>query len=586
MSRHNRMPGRLLLAVLLMLGHVSISNSQELDVTPLKQTEVYAFPFGVTRSGRPLLSFITNDDLQLNDSKLRLLIVAGLDGSKHTPIAAMDLTRRFYTEERYRSLREKIAISVVPCGNPDGFAKGLRNDNGFGGNPALGYPPLGESYNSPTCPEAQYLWRWIGMHAPDIVVELTEGFERQLSFGEGLPEGSLAAELQERTIGGIGTVEAISISIAPGDNFPFGGIVDNLTDENLEVLVKHVRDKEGTARKELLSRSGRNALEVCQQLANVYGNELQTTAYIPAVACMAKLRHARMTNNVPAIEEIRELAEPYLSGAKPALTNKSSLTDVAGQILWSELYELTKDERALSLVVAAVERAFDEQGLPLDVMPGHNEMSDAVFMGCPILARAGRLTGQPRYFDMCLTHMRYMLKLNLRNDGLHQHSPLNETAWGRGNGFPALGLAFALEDIPTDHPGYDEVLEAYREHMAALKKYQDVTGAWHQVIDHPESYREFSCTSMITYAMARGVRAGWIDESDYNDAITKGWEAVKLRIRTDGELIDVCTGTGKMNSLRDYFDRTAVLGQDARGGAMAYLLAVEIAMRESERAKN
>lgn len=33
------------------------------------------------------------------------------------------------------------------------------------------------AYNSKTDPEAAYVWRWIGMHAPDLVIELMAGDE-------------------------------------------------------------------------------------------------------------------------------------------------------------------------------------------------------------------------------------------------------------------------------------------------------------------------------------------------------------------------------------------------------------------------
>ncbi len=82
---------------------------------------------------------------------------------------------------------------------------------------------------------------------------------------------------------------------------------------------------------------------------------------------------------------------------------------------------------------------------------------------------------------------------------------------------------------------------------------------------------------MITYAMIRGVRRGWLDRSTYSAAIDKGWQAVKARVADDGSLVDVCTGTGKMKSLREYLDRTAILGRDPRGGAMSLLVATEMA---------
>jgi rhamnogalacturonyl hydrolase YesR len=203
-------------------------------------------------------------------------------------------------------------------------------------------------------------------------------------------------------------------------------------------------------------------------------------------------------------------------------------------------------------------------------------MSDAVFMGCPILAQVGRLTGDRKYFDMCLRHMRFMTQLNVRKDGLHRHSPLDETAWGRGNGFPALGLALSLTDLPTDDPGRAEMLAAFRAHLAALLPHQDPTGCWHQVVDVPASYRELSCTCMITFAMLRGVREGWLEREKYEPAIRRAWYAIRTRVAENGSLVDICAGTGKQTSLRDYFDRPAILGPDPRGGAMALLVATEM----------
>ena len=49
-------------------------------------------------------------------------------------------------------------------------------------------------------------------------------------------------------------------------------------------------------------------------------------------------------------------------------------------------------------------------------------------------------------------------------------------------------------------------------------------------------------------------------------------------------LLDVCTGTGKQMSLHDYWNRTAILDRDERGGAMALMAAVEIAAWEADAA--
>jgi rhamnogalacturonyl hydrolase YesR len=204
-------------------------------------------------------------------------------------------------------------------------------------------------------------------------------------------------------------------------------------------------------------------------------------------------------------------------------------------------------------------------------------MSDSLFMGTAIEAQAGRLTGERKYSDQAVSHFRFMDRLCARPDGLYRHSPLDEAAWGRGNGFPALGLCWTLLELPADHPDREAVLERHRAHLRAMLRHQDPTGAWHQVVDRPESYRELTATCMTAWAMARGVREGWLDREEFDPAIRRAWAAIRTRVADDGRLVDVCTGTGKQTSLRAYYDRGAILGRDPRGGAMALLAATELA---------
>jgi hypothetical protein len=48
-------------------------------------------------------------------------------------------------------------------------------------------------------------------------------------------------------------------------------------------------------------------------------------------------------------------------------------------------------------------------------------------------------------------------------------------------------------------------------------------------------------------------------------------------------MVDVCTGTGKHASLRDYYQRDAILGRDARGGGMGLRAATRVAEWEKSR---
>ncbi len=494
-----------------------------------------ASALGVLPDGSPIECRLTADDLDYFTPKTRILIVG----------AAPELPARF---------ARTFALSVVPSPAPE-----------------AAYPPSGEYYAGTPNAGAAYLWRWIGMHAPDLVVEYRSGGPRgwyappgsellRLPGVKPLPAGQdLVTQLGRVAPSGTGAIPALRVAADP-----------NFLPPLLAALQRARFSGPSAARREIQQRLARSPLQVARQLAAVYGHDLNEAVYIPAVALIGRLR-------LGEVADVERIVEPYVSGAKPSLPPKPTSSHYSGHLVFAELARLTSKPRYTELVRAAASQGFDAQGAPLPAMPYHNEMSDAVFMGCPILAEAGRLTGDTKYYDQAVRHMRFMLGLNLRPDGLHRHSPLDPAAWGRGNGFPALGLALSLTALPESFPGRDEMLRAFRAHLDALARRQDPTGAWHQVIDHPESYRELTATCMIGFAMLRGVRSGWLDRARFQPLIDRAWYAARTRIAASGELVDVCTGTGKQRSLRDYLDRPAILGRDPRGGAMALLFATEMA---------
>jgi rhamnogalacturonyl hydrolase YesR len=193
------------------------------------------------------------------------------------------------------------------------------------------------------------------------------------------------------------------------------------------------------------------------------------------------------------------------------------------------------------------------------------------------LAQAGALTGERKYFDMAVRHLEFMQHLDLRPDGLYRHQPVNDAAWGRGNGFAALGIALVLSDLPHDHPAFGEVLESYRALMAALLPYQNRDGLWRNVVNVPGAYPEFTGTAMIGFAMERGLKNGWLDhEPAYRSAVDRAWDAVNARSGPGGTFIDVCESTAGVETLEGYLDREAILGPDPRAGAMAMIFATEL----------
>ncbi|MFN9457426.1 MAG: glycoside hydrolase family 88 protein [Acidobacteriota bacterium] len=288
-------------------------------------------------------------------------------------------------------------------------------------------------------------------------------------------------------------------------------------------------------------RMRRTPRQVLEQLAEVYGRELKSVVYIPAFAVMGQLALGRR-------ELVDRLVAPYLDGRQDSLAQATG-SHGSGHLLFAALGQADRVKAAAAIVA-----------------PLHNEMSDSVFMACPILGAAGET-------EKAIAHLRFMEKLCLRGDGIYRHSPLDEAAWGRGNAFALLGQALLLE---TMAPPDERVLASFRALAAALLKRQDEEGMWHQVIDQPGSYAEFSATAMIAASYRKAIRAGWLPAASYQPAVEKAWRAVLRRTGADGVVMDVCESTGKQTSRQAYLDRAAIWGKDPRGGAMAMLLAGEM----------
>ena len=312
-----------------------------------------------------------------------------------------------------------------------------------------------------------------------------------------------------------------------------------------------------------IERLARPVDVVIKALSEHYGQHY-SGSYLQALALIARAENEGNEAVLPILKQA--LAEP------PKVKNGGQ---ISGQLIFCRLAK--SHPAAKERVLTTANLGLDENGKAKDMMPFHNEMSDAVFMSCPLLCEAGRLTGNEEYFYAAWNHFNGIRRLCLRPDGLYRHSPLDESAWGRGNGFPALGLSMCLQILPPDWDHYEEMKTQQVAHLESLLPFQDENGMWHQVIDHPESYAEFTCTCMISVAAIRSMRRGWIDASKWEPVIEKAWRAVLGRISLDGsELNGCCTGTGKQKNLEAYLKRKEIHGRDERGGAMALLFATEM----------
>jgi unsaturated rhamnogalacturonyl hydrolase len=450
-----------------------------------------------------------------------VLVVGGLAGDD----ASVATVHHAVAElEAVRARRRPVDILAIPLANPDGAS--------------LEFPPHGAAYRENAA--SHVLWRFIGAHAPDLV--LIAGPD---PFGL---ESALAANAPA----GVGLVPSRAWSAS-----------DRL--ERLEAAEIPV----SAAHREIERRLDRTPRQLAEELGAFYGHDFDQPIYINAIALTVQLKLGR-------VDEVRKLVEPYVDGTKDSLARPNALS-MAGHIVFTDLARVTGDPRYMAIVRKVADLGFDEHGVMREAMPYHNEFSDSVFMGTTIAAQAGALTGERKYFDLAARHLKFMQGLDLRADGLYRHQPATDAAWGRGNAFAALGVALTLGELPREHPAYAEVLRSFRAHMAALLPYQNRDGLWRNVIDHPGAYGEFSATAMIGFAMQRGLRNGWFEHAEpYREAVARAWRAVDARTGSDGTVIDVCESTARITSLDGYLKREAILGKDARAGAMAMLFAAEL----------
>ncbi len=87
--------------------------------------------------------------------------------------------------------------------------------------------------------------------------------------------------------------------------------------------------------------------------------------------------------------------------------------------------------------------------------------------------------------------------------------------WSRAIGWYVMALADVLDVFPFDHPARPEFIKILVRTLTAVSHFQDkTTGLWWQVLDHndrPGNYLEASGSCMFVYAMAKGVRQGYLE---------------------------------------------------------------------------
>jgi unsaturated rhamnogalacturonyl hydrolase len=225
---------------------------------------------------------------------------------------------------------------------------------------------------------------------------------------------------------------------------------------------------------------------------------------------------------------------------------------------------------------------------------------DGAYMAEPFRAAYAATFHEPGDFDDIAKQLLLMdAKMRDPKTGLLRHgwdesrqmkwadatTGLSPEVWARAMGWYAMALVDVLDWIPTDHPQRAALVSAMNRTAAAVVAYQDKkTGLWWQVMDKggtPGNYTEASASSMFVYALAKGVRMGYLPQS-YEANARHGWEGIqKAFVSTGTDGLMVLNGTVKVGGLGgtpyrsgtfDYYVGEKTIANDAKGVG-AFLLA-------------
>ncbi|MGE0042457.1 MAG: glycoside hydrolase family 88 protein, partial [Vicinamibacterales bacterium] len=524
--------GLVLAAVLLWAGQPAAQSPQGPLASTLSTLAAGADGYaadsaGMARSGRRIASLEPTSSAAA--ANRRLVIVGGLDGDTAVANAIVEYLQRSLG----RGPLARWDVAAIPCARPEAC------DGGGGTSvPTAVFPPDGGFFNTKDDLEARYVWRWVAMQAPDLVIDVRAGAASRAAnaparglasdAGEAAP-ASLAAALGDGAPSGLAPVAAVQLTT------PADGVSDAL-----DALLASAKALERSPlRREVASRLGRSPLDVARLLAPKYPAQ-PSISYIPGLAWSGALRLAETTGEARWREKPLADMAPWLNGTKPTIAEPFLLTSLAGMLAFSDLGAIDGNADAARLATEAATFTLPEGGDAIVRFPRH--WTDDMFMATSILARAAARGDDPRYAQAVERLLTTYADELQRADGLFVHAADAPHTWGRGNGFAAFGLMEALTWMPADWPARERIHAIYRRHMAAMALRQAADGTWRQVVDEPGSYREETVTAMTLTAMARGVRLGWLDAGTYRPVVDRAWAGLSARIAADGALVDVCTG--------------------------------------------
>lgn len=230
---------------------------------------------------------------------------------------------------------------------------------------------------------------------------------------------------------------------------------------------------------------------------------------------------------------------------------------------------------------------------------------DGAYMAEPFRAAYARTFDQASAFDdiarqLLLMHsrmrdpktglLRHGWDAARRQPWADKQTGLSPEAWARAMGWYAMALVDTLPWFPQNHPARPRLLAVLNQLAGSVTKYQDpATGLWWDVLDkadRPNNFREASASAMFVYALAKGVRLGYLPQSFALVAL-RGWHGLETTfVSHNPDGTTTLHGTVKVSGLGgtpyragdyNYYVHEPVADNDPKGVGAYLLAASEIA---------
>jgi unsaturated rhamnogalacturonyl hydrolase len=139
-----------------------------------------------------------------------------------------------------------------------------------------------------------------------------------------------------------------------------------------------------------------------------------------------------------------------------------------------------------------------------------------------------------------------------------------------------MAVVDVLEYLPAKHPKRAAVQAVLGRLATAIASVQDKTsGVWWQVLDAPgrgQNYQEASASAMFVYALAKGVKNGWLDAKRYRPVIARGYDGMLAKF--------VEAGSGSQVTVKNICKVAGLGGNPYRDGSFDYYTHTEIAAND------